>query len=178
MITTPVTQAKSYNSPSLLFFLTQNLKLSLSKTFAWGMRNTLFWQMREEELRDFVTQEAQSVSAHWCSELAGLSLWSPINSAVRLLPPSPRCAACPYTQPTHCRSAPLHRGTLVPALVLLLIWARLLALCPCPINSFQYLINMNHIYKISSSNATNAFLSFIFYFSNSLINPSYKKNRK
>lgn len=59
-----------------------------------------FWQMREEELWDFVTQEAQSVSAHWCSELAGLSLWSPINSAVRLLPPSPRHTACSYTQPT------------------------------------------------------------------------------
>lgn len=46
--------------------------------------------MREEELRDFVTQEAQSVSAHWCSELAGLSLWSPINGAVRLPQPSLR----------------------------------------------------------------------------------------
>lgn len=64
----------------------------------WEMH--FFWQMREEELWDFVTQEAQSVSAHWCSELAGLSLWSPINSAVRLLPPSPRHTACSYTQPT------------------------------------------------------------------------------
>lgn len=65
------------------------------------MRNTLFWQMREEELCDFVTQEAQSVSAHWCSELAGLSLWSPINSAVRLLPPSLCRAAQPA--PTCCQ---------------------------------------------------------------------------
>lgn len=56
-----------------------------------------FWQMREEERWDFVTQEAQSVSAHWCSELAGLSLWSPINSAVRLLP---RHTACSYAPPT------------------------------------------------------------------------------
>lgn len=46
--------------------------------------------MRGEELWDFVTQEAQSVSAHWCSELAGLSLWSPINGAVRLPQPSLR----------------------------------------------------------------------------------------
>lgn len=45
--------------------------------------------MREEELQDFVTQEAQSVSAHWCSELAGLSLWHPINSVARQLPTSP-----------------------------------------------------------------------------------------
>lgn len=92
-----------------------------SKTFAWGMRNTLFFffLMREEELWDFVTQEAQSVSAHWCSELAGLSLWSPINSAARLLPPTPCREACPYTQPTHCRSAPLHQDPLVPVSVLL-----------------------------------------------------------
>lgn len=84
----------------LRFFSTQNLKVPLRKTFAWGMRNTLFfWQMRGE-LWDFVTQEAQSVSAHWCSELAGLSLWNPINSALCLLPPLPHHTACSYMQPT------------------------------------------------------------------------------
>lgn len=93
-----ITQAKSYIIFAFLrSFSTQSFS---SKTFAWGMRNALFfWQMREEELWDFVTQEAQSVSAHWCSELAGLSLWSPINRAVRLLPPSPRRTAGSNTQP-------------------------------------------------------------------------------
>lgn len=55
----------------------------------------LFGQMREEELGGVVTQEAQSVSAHWCSELAGLSLWSPINTAVCPLLPAPRRATLP-----------------------------------------------------------------------------------
>lgn len=101
LITGTVTQVKSYIIFAVLrSFSTQNLKVSLRKHLPGEWEMHFFWQMREEELWDFVTQEAQSVSAHWCSELAGLSLWSPINSAVRLLPPSPHRAACSYTQPT------------------------------------------------------------------------------
>lgn len=63
------------------------------------MGNTVFFlfffqQVREVELQDFVTQEAQSVSAHWCSELTGFSLRSPINSAAR------HCCRTPHPAPT------------------------------------------------------------------------------
>ena len=44
---------------------------------------------KAEESRDFVTREDQSVSAQWCSELAGLGLRSSINSAYPGRPPPP-----------------------------------------------------------------------------------------
>lgn len=87
---TKILNYQQNNSESHIHFsATQNLKVLLGKHLPGEWEILFFWQMREEELWDFVTQEAQSVSAHWCSELAGLSLWSPINSGVRLLPPSP-----------------------------------------------------------------------------------------
>ncbi len=127
MIIITVTQAKSYIIFALLHSSsTQNLKVLFEKHLPGEWEIHFFWQMREEELWDFVTQEAQSVSAHWCSELAGLSLWSPINSVVRLLPPSPHRAACSYRQPT---AAKQHQ-TLVLVLVLFPIPARQ---TPCPV---------------------------------------------
>lgn len=84
------TSRTSQRRPTLHLFLFWPKKLRLDrKKICLGNEKHTFWQMSEEELRDFVTQEAQSVSAHWCSELAGLSLWSPINGAARLLQPSP-----------------------------------------------------------------------------------------